>query len=149
MRELIAATVLCLLTVTAADARPRAHAPVETAVITCDLRGCRPEKHWYGNVATMSRTLSSRRPRAWCGWFLAHHYGLDDRRLWLARNWAAVGRPAHGPASGVIAVWRHHVGVVTAVPGPRTIILLSGNDGHAVREREWSTAGIIAYRWPS
>jgi hypothetical protein len=58
-----------------------------------------------------------------------------------------VGTPAQGPAPGVVAVWPHHVGVVTSVPGPGRIVLLSGNDGHAVRERERSTQGVIAWRY--
>jgi hypothetical protein len=85
-------------------------------------------------------------PRAWCGCWLSIHLGIEDRALWLARNWARVGRPAPGPAPGVIAVWRHHVGRVVAVPRPGIIVLLSGNDGHAVRERERPTRGVIAWR---
>lgn len=74
--------------------------------------------------------------------------GVADRSYNLARRWASWGTPAHGPSAGVIAVWPHHVGIVTSVPGPGRIVLKSGNDGHAVRERERSTRGIIAYRWP-
>jgi len=88
------------------------------------------------------------RPRAWCGWWLRQQLGVADRAFNLARRWASIGTPAHGPSAGVIAVWRHHVGIVTSVPGPGRIVLKSGNDGHAVRERERSTRGIIAYRWP-
>lgn len=88
------------------------------------------------------------RPRAWCGWWLRQQLGVADRAYNLARKWAGIGTPAHGPAPGVIAVWPHHVGLVTGVPGPGRIILKSGNDSRAVRERERSTRGIIAYRWP-
>lgn len=88
------------------------------------------------------------RPRAWCGWWARQQFGIADRAYNLARNWAHIGSPAHGPAPGVIAVWRHHVGIVTGVPGPGRIVLKSGNDSGAVRERERSTRGIIAYRWP-
>ena len=88
------------------------------------------------------------RPRAWCGWWLRHQLGVADRAFNLARKWAGIGTAAHGPAAGVIAVWPHHVGLVTGVPGPGRIVLKSGNDGHQVRERERSTRGIIAYRWP-
>lgn len=84
-------------------------------------------------------------PSAWCGCYLAQLLGLNDRSLWLARNWAFKFPRVAGPAPGVVAVWRHHVGQVTAVPGPGRIILKSGNDGHAVRERERSTAGVIAW----
>lgn len=92
-------------------------------------------------------------PRLWCGcWLAMHLYGRNERRLWLARNWAREGRPAAGPAPGVIAVFARgrrggHVGIVTAVPRPGVVVLLSGNDGRAVRERERTTRGVIAYRW--
>lgn len=92
--------------------------------------------------------LGDPRPARWCGWWARQQLGIKDKKFNLARNWAYIGSPAHGPAPGVIAVWRHHVGFVTAVPGPGRIILKSGNDGRAVRERERSTKGIIAYRWP-
>lgn len=84
-------------------------------------------------------------PHAWCGCWLAAHRGISDRSLWLARNWASVGHPLSGPQVGAIAVWRHHVGQINAVDGNR-ILLLSGNDGHAVRERWRPIRGIIAYR---
>lgn len=85
--------------------------------------------------------------RAWCGCWLAQHLGMSNRTLWLARAWARVGSPASGPAPGVIAVWPHHVGIVTAVTGSGRAVILSGNDGRAVRERERSTAGVIAWRY--
>jgi hypothetical protein len=88
------------------------------------------------------------RPRAWCGWFLRHRLGVADRRYNLARAWAGYGSPASGPAPGVVAVYPHHVGLITGVPGPGRIVMLSGNDGRRVRERERSTRGVIAYRWP-
>jgi hypothetical protein len=87
------------------------------------------------------------RPSAWCGWWARQQFGVADRSYNLARKWAQIGTPAHGPAPGVIAVWRHHVGIVISVPGPGRIVLKSGNDGHAVRERERSSRGVIAYRW--
>lgn len=99
-------------------------------------------RHGYKKI------VSDPRPHAWCGWWLRQQLGVADRAYNLARKWAGIGTPAHGPAVGVIAVWPHHVGLVTGVPGPGRIILKSGNDSRAVRERERSTRGIIAYRWP-
>jgi hypothetical protein len=87
-------------------------------------------------------------PAAWCGCWLARHFGLNDKRLWRAINWARLwGHPARGPAPGVVVVWPHHVGVVTAA-GSRsgTAMVLSGNDGHRVRERERSLRGAVAFR---
>jgi hypothetical protein len=83
--------------------------------------------------------------RAWCGCWLASHMGISDRSLWLASNWARVGHSAGGPQVGAIVVWRHHVGKIKAVDGGR-ILVLSGNDGRAVRERWRTTAGVVAYR---
>jgi hypothetical protein len=85
-------------------------------------------------------------PSRWCGCWLAQHMGLSDRSLNLARRWASIGSPAHGPAPGAVVVWRHHVGKITAVDGHR-IKVLSGNDGRRVRDRWRTTAGVIAYRW--
>lgn len=82
--------------------------------------------------------------RKWCGCFLVKHLGLSDRSLWVARNWARVGR-ASSLHVGAIVVWRHHVGKVTAIEGNR-IRVLSGNDGRRVRDRWRSPAGIIAVR---
>src|SRR6185312_12846096 len=62
-------------------------------------------------------------PHAWCGCWLAAHFGFSDRSLWQARKWAGIGSPAHGPKIGAIAVWRHHVGQITAVDGNRILLL--------------------------
>jgi hypothetical protein len=64
----------------------------------------------------------------------------------LARNWAHWGRPASGPAPGVVGVMAHHVFKVVQVLGHGTVLAISGNDGHAVRVRPRSTAGVIAWR---
>ena len=88
------------------------------------------------------------RPRAWCGWWLRHHLGVTDRLYNEARAWTHFRSRASGPAPGVIAVYRHHVGIVVSVPGPGRMVMKSGNDGHAVRTRERSTRGVIAWRWP-
>jgi hypothetical protein len=89
--------------------------------------------------------LSSGRPSAWCGWWLGHHLGMNERNLWLARNWASVGSNARGPGIGVVVVWRHHVGVITGRSGSGWIVK-SGNDGNRVRERVRSISGAIAFR---
>ncbi|HMJ49590.1 MAG TPA: CHAP domain-containing protein [Burkholderiales bacterium] len=95
-------------------------------------------------------------PHDWCGCWLATYLGIKDqkqrRELWVARNWASYGRPADGPAPGVIAVYAYakggHVGLVTAVRQQGYVVLKSGNDNGAVRERERSTVGVIAWRIP-
>lgn len=107
--------------------------------------------HAAGDVAP-SFGGSDPRPAAWCGWWLRHYLGFADRTLNLAIAWARIGSPAPGPAPGVVAVWPHHVGVVTAVPGPGRIVLKSGNTGpknaRGVYEAERSTRGVVAWRYP-
>lgn len=92
--------------------------------------------------------VSDPRPHAWCGWWLRQQLSVSNRAGNLARWWASWGTPAHGPAVGAIVVWRHHVGIITGRTESGWIVK-SGNDGHAVRERERSLRGVIAYRWPS
>lgn len=117
--------------------------------IVCDRLGCREtiSIHRHGDNEPTYRLSRDPRPTRWCGWWLRQQLGVPDRAYNKASRWARFGTRAHGPAPGVIAVWPHHVGLVTGVPGPGRIILKSGNDGHAVRERERSTRGVIAWRW--
>ena len=163
---LAALALACLPSV--AEARPSAkhphhedrHARVEAGIPTsgcsdpvmrpCETGGVRPR----GRVkAALSRVQSrGSRPRAWCGWWLSRHLGLYDRRLWRALAWRHIGRAAHGPAIGVVVIWsrgkgRGHVGIITGKTA-RGWVVLSGNDGNAVRERVRSVAGAVAFRWP-
>lgn len=92
------------------------------------------------------RGSSSGRPSAWCGWqMLQWHPAAGGRELWLARNWARVGRPT-SPHVGAIVVWSHHVGEIAGQASKGMWIVRSGNDGHAVRERPRSISGAIAIR---
>lgn len=84
-------------------------------------------------------------PTKWCGCWLERVLGFADKALWRARNWASVGKPADGPASGVVVVWPHHVGIITGQAEGKWIVK-SGNDGNRVRERPRSMAGVIAFR---
>lgn len=92
----------------------------------------------------------------WCGCWLATHLNIADQKLWrdlwVARNWTTYGKPANGPAPGVIAVYGRgaggHVGIVTAVKRAGFVVLKSGNDNGKVRERERTTDGVIAWRIP-
>jgi uncharacterized protein (TIGR02594 family) len=89
---------------------------------------------------------------AWCGAFAnmilqrAGHSGTGSA---TARSFAGYGRPAPGPAPGVIAVWPHHVGFVIGSAGPGKIRVVSGNHGHRVAEGIYSTRSVIAYRYPA
>lgn len=95
---------------------------------------------------------SDPRPGRWCMWWLRRHLGIAKSAFpkWgenIARNGKYIGSPASGPAPGVIVVWNHHVGIITG-GSPGHWVVLSGNDGHAVRERERPLHGVIAFRWP-
>lgn len=91
--------------------------------------------------------LSYRRyARAWCGAYLSAYLGKNDRNLALARNWAKEGTNAGGPGIGVVVVWPHHVGIITGQASNGQWIVHSGNDGGAVRTRERSLRGAIAFR---
>ena len=94
-----------------------------------------------------SRRVADGRPAAWCGWEMRQLVGGNPGPEYnLARNWAHWGRPANGPAPGVVGVMAHHVFKVVQVLGHGTVLAISGNDGHAVRVRPRSTAGVIAWR---
>ena len=123
-----------------------------TAADATQLKGGRCDNNGRCVSFEVSTEFSAKRgdprPARWCGWWLRQKLGVVDRRYNLARNWARFGSPASRPCVGCIAVWRSHVGLVTAVPGPGRIVLLSGNDAKAVRERERSSRGVIAWRYP-
>jgi len=90
---------------------------------------------------------SMTRPRAWCGWYLRQIEHVADPAFNRAIAWAHYGRRAAAPASGVIVVWPHHVGVIRGGPDVAGRWLVeSGNDGGAVRRRFRSLAGAIALR---
>lgn len=103
------------------------------------------KKHRFARRGRLAAAMNGGRPSRWCGWWLGHHLGQPDRKLWLARNWASVGSNAGGPAVGVVVVWRSHVGIITGRVGSQWIVK-SGNDGRAVRERPRNIANAIAFR---
>lgn len=159
LRTVILAACFCALAClsSVAEARP--------ANLSGNLAGCsdpvmRPcerqvrviDRQVRGRNRQVSAGTLSHRPRAWCGWYLSRYLGKNDRRLWRALAWRHVGRAAHGPAIGVVVIWsrgkgRGHVGIITGKTA-RGWVVLSGNDGNAVRERVRSVAGAIAFRWP-
>src|ERR1700676_2109292 len=117
---------------------------------------CRPHHHYQHVVVVNSMVQGlgyglghmlqsmDHRPSRWCGWYMRRELGVADPAYNLARNWVHYGAPAGGPDVGVVVVWPHHVGrIVGGSPGHW--VVRSGNDGHAVRERERSVAGAIAF----
>jgi hypothetical protein len=101
-------------------------------------------------VTVAQRFANEHRPSRWCGWFARFNFAPQDPgpAYNLARNWAHWGRPAWGPAPGVIGVLPHHVFKVIAMLDRGQVLAISGNDGHAVRTRPRSIAGVIAWRVP-
>ena len=91
------------------------------------------------------------RSRAWCAVFanmILARTGFRGTGSAAARSFARYGRPASGPAPGVIAVWPHHVGFVVASAGPGRIRVVSGNHNHRVEESTYATRGVMAFRYP-
>lgn len=166
MKRLLVAIFAFVVVVSIADARPRHHhhhrhhTSVEKTNYNFDDRFAVSAPRSFaadagssgGIIREMRRHLGDNPTgwrRVWCGVFLdmvlrrtGHAKGSP-----LARAYSKYGHAAAGPATGTIVVWRHHVGVVTAV-SHGSITVISGNDGRRVRERSRSTAGVIAYRWP-
>jgi uncharacterized protein (TIGR02594 family) len=90
--------------------------------------------------------------RAWCAVFanmVLARAGYSGTGSAAARSFARYGRPAAGPAPGVIAVWPHHVGFVVGAVGPGRIRVISGNHNHRVAEGTYSTRSVMAFRYPN
>jgi len=99
----------------------------------------------YGH-SSYGRTRVGGRPAAWCGWYMRSQVGADPGPQYnLARSWAHYGSNAGGPSVGTIVVWSHHVGKIVGQENGQWIVE-SGNDGHSVRARPRSLAGVIAFR---
>jgi uncharacterized protein (TIGR02594 family) len=89
--------------------------------------------------------------RAWCAVFanmVLKRTGYHGTGSAAAVSFARYGRPAAGPAPGVIAVWPHHVGFVVGSNGPGRIRVVSGNHNHRVEESTYATRGVMAFRYP-
>ena len=89
--------------------------------------------------------------RAWCAVFanmVLKRTGFHGTGSAAAVSFARYGRPAAGPAPGVIAVWPHHVGFVVGSGGPGRIRVVSGNHNHRVEESTYSTRSVMAFRYP-
>ena len=89
--------------------------------------------------------------RAWCAVFanmVLKRTGYHGTGSAAAVSFARYGRPAAGPAPGVIAVWPHHVGFVVGASGPGRIRVVSGNHNHRVEESTYATRSVMAFRYP-
>jgi hypothetical protein len=106
-----------------------------------------PSNSWNDNHSRSIRTSGlGRRPAAWCGWQMRQLVGSDPGPDYnLARNWSHWGH-AGAVGVGAVVVWRHHVGKIVGREDGQWIVQ-SGNDGHRLRTRPRSLAGIVAIRW--
>jgi hypothetical protein len=132
----------------APSAQPADHVHCDDRFLwTCDVRG--PSRSVHSPQASHTIAVTRDRPRdcygiAWCGCWLRHYFGLADRALNLAINWARMGVAATADSANVV-VWRHHVGRLLAHRAGM-ILVQSGNDGHAVRTRWRTLRGVVALR---
>ena len=141
--------IVALLISTGAQAHKSHHHPVRSAHVEHNQRSAHSGhyRHYAGHRYGTRIAYSDGRPSAWCGFWLRHNVSRDPGIEYnLARNWTHWGRPASGPAPGVIGVMAHHVFKVIQVLGVSQVLAISGNDGHAVRTRPRSTSGVIAWR---
>ncbi len=86
-----------------------------------------------------SRSGLGPRPGAWCGWYMRSRHG-GGPEFNLAANWRRWGSPGSAQV-GAIVVWDHHVGEIVGKADNGQWIVLSGNDGGAVRRRARSISG--------
>jgi uncharacterized protein (TIGR02594 family) len=92
----------------------------------------------------------------WCARFMnmvlerSGHHGTGSD---LARSFASYGQRVSGPQVGAIAVMGRrgggHVGVVSGIDAGGNPIVVSGNNGHRVREAPVSRGRIYAYVMPT
>jgi hypothetical protein len=102
-----------------------------------------------GAVAVARRYLGANPTgwaHVWCGAFMRlvmRNAGYPDLPSGdLAAAWARYGRSS-APQPGAVVVWPHHVGLITAVHGNGLATVISGNDGHRVRERVMSIRSAV------
>lgn len=104
-------------------------------------------------LATPASAGCGPRPPAWCGWWMRCHVPIDPGKAFdVALEWAKYGRWSPGPCVGCIVVWNRgkgkgHVGVITRQTETGWVVK-SGNDNHAVRERERPVVNAYAFRIP-
>ncbi len=153
MRAFLAALIFCALSVLPAQAahRHRRHHPAQG-----DHRPAQNIQPWVWSVAARDVRAGGRptdcRGIPWCGCWLRHQLGIADKSFNVALRWVKWGAKASGPRIGIVVVWargggRGHVGIIRGGPDRAGRWLVeSGNDGHVVRTRYRSLAGVIAFR---
>lgn len=78
-------------------------------------------------------------------------HGHTWRELWVARNWARIGRPASRGCVDCVAVFSRrgggHVGIVKSWTERGDPVILSGNYNNRVAVAAHSASRMIALRW--
>lgn len=151
MLRFAVAALACLVLAGPADARPKKARVAAQESSQCVYDNSGRVRCPAGFQRTQRHASASRgdpRPSKWCGWWMRRQLNVADRAGNRAIWWARYGTNAHRPAVGAIVVWRHHVGIITGKTASGWVVK-SGNDGHAVRERERSLRGAVAFRWPN
>lgn len=107
------------------------------------------------HAATSFEATSDEVP--WCSSFVnwcLQHAGYEGTRSAAARSWLTWGEPLDEPRYGCIVVLsrgsnpkRGHVGFCVQ-HRDEEVRLLAGNQHDAVTIEAFSTARVIAYRWP-
>lgn len=92
----------------------------------------------------------------WCARFMnmvLQHTGHRGTGSDMASSFAHYGQRVSGPQVGAIAVMSRrgggHVGIITGVDAKGNPIMISGNNGHRVREAPVSRGRIYAYVMPA
>jgi uncharacterized protein (TIGR02594 family) len=111
-------------------------------------------------VAEARRYIGTGNPTSratlWCARFVnmvLQHLGYRGTGSDAARSFASYGQRVSGPQVGAIAVMARrgggHVGVVSGIDAQGNPIVVSGNNGHRVRETPVSRGRIYAYVMPT
>lgn len=132
VRTFLAAALLCVLTINAAEARPRHHRRVSVGLHRVMAEGA-------GRVVAHPSGCPY---QAFCGCGAAVRiFGRPIRSLWLARNWLRF--PSVAPSPGVVAVRSHHVFVLERQISGSTWLVYDANSGrHRTRIHPRSIAGF-------
>jgi uncharacterized protein (TIGR02594 family) len=93
----------------------------------------------------------------WCARFanmVLQHSGYKGTGSDMASSFAHYGQRISGPQVGAIAVMSRgrgggHVGIITGIDAKGNPIMISGNNGHRVREAPISRGRIYAYVMPA
>jgi uncharacterized protein (TIGR02594 family) len=146
-----------------AQMQARGFVDTNASVSSSDAPGAMAMSGGFGSsnvVAEARRYLGGNptgRSSLWCARFMnmvLQRSGYRGTGSDLARSFASYGQRVSGPQVGAIAVMGRrggggHVGVVSGIDAMGNPIVVSGNNGHRVRETPVSRGRIYAYVMPT